>query len=656
MEIYRFGRFELDAERGELTRAGRRLPLQGQPLALLSLLLRRYPETVTRDEIRQALWPPHVHVEFSNSLNAAVSRLRDVLGDSASNPRFVETVPRKGYRFIAPVDAQLDAREAETPSASSVDVPETVEAPSPPTPVHPRRRRLTLLAMSLLPLLLLIGMTAWRAWQEKMYDDMLDADRIASQEASAHTEPQSLRLAVLPITTLSSEPDQDFIGDGLTEELIARLGALQPRRLAVIARTSVMPYKGKDVGLQEIARDLSVDHVLEGSLRQQGNTALITVRLVRVADQTQLWQRQFERRLIDFFDLQREIADDVAESLRLQWFGGPADGPQRETDVAEAYELYLLGQYQLQQRLPSSFEAALASFRRAAELDPDYPSAHAGIAQVWILAGIFDAVLPQQAAEEADAAIDRVLALDPDHDMGLLGRAYIRFVFQRQWHDAEEDFRRVLERSPNLSVAHESYAQYLLSQGRFDESLASLQRALDLDPMSLVLRTEQCWHLFYARRFDDAVTRCREALAMDADFLHAQDNLKWVLIRAGREAEAVDAFLRLLELEGDTGDVLDHYRGVAEASGLRGMLQQTIAYRRSVAAEDIERVVPYDMALDAAAVGDVDLALTWLERSMARKETDLVFLAVDPRLDVLRQNPRFERLLRDTKLPPIAVP
>lgn len=638
MEIYRFGLFELDVEGNELRRSGRRLPLQVQPFALLVLLLRRAGDVVHRDEIRQTLWPPDVHVEFDNSLNAAVSRLRDLLGDAAANPRFIATVPRRGYRFIAPVEVSGAPADQQVPEPSA-----GAESSRPSKPPW---------LLGVLGLSAALAVLVWIAMAASRGDPRGEVGRsLSNGEEKATAASPPMRLAVLPITTFGSAADQDHIGDGLTEELIGRLGTLKPQRLAVIARTSVMPYKGEKVGVSEIGSALAVDYLLEGSLRRQDDLVLVTVRLIRVVDQTQLWQRQFERRLIDFFSLQRQISEEVAASLALELLDAPTS-PTHATTDPQAYELVLKGQYLLAQRTFEGLQQGLAAFEEAVRRDPQYIAAHLGVAQAWILLGVFDAVLPQQAKVQASAAVDEILRLDANHYGGLLGRAYLRFVFERRWQEAEADFLEVLRLAPNFSEAHQAYAEFLLSQGRFDESQAALSRALELDPLSRVLRAEQCWHAFYARRFDAAIARCRQALEMDRDFLHGQDNLKWVLIRAGREAEAIDAFLRLLVLEGESPATVEHFRRVADDGGIQAMLEQTIAYRLERAAVDVESVVPYDMALDAATAGRHDLAIEWLRRSFQRQETDLVFLGVDPRFDGLRQDPRFQALLAEAQIPP----
>jgi tetratricopeptide (TPR) repeat protein len=350
---------------------------------------------------------------------------------------------------------------------------------------------------------------------------------------------------------------------------------------------------------------------------------------------------------VDFLALQRTISEDVAASLALQLLDAPSEDVEpAEVPDAEAYELFLEGQFLLNQRTAQSIEKALDVFARAAELDPELVPVQVGIAEGWILAGAFDAVLPRQAEERAMAAVDRVLELEPGNSAGLLARAYVRFAFGWRWQEAEADFLAVLERSPNFSEAHQAYAGLLLSQGRYDEALAQLAKARNLDPMSLVLRTDRCWYLFYARRFEAAASACRETLELDPGYVHAQDNLKWILIRAGREDEAVEAFLRLLALEGESEATVQRFRRVAERSGLQGMLEKTIRYRSERAAVDPDSVVPYDQALDAAAAGHRQLALEWLGKSFARRETDLMFLAVDPRFDSLRQEPTFKDLLR----------
>ncbi|HXV64876.1 MAG TPA: winged helix-turn-helix domain-containing protein [Vicinamibacteria bacterium] len=591
--LFRFGLFELDRTRGELRREGRRVPIQDQPLRLLELLVERAGGTVGRDEIRNALWPETVHVDFEAGLNAAVRRLREALDDSATNPRYVATVPRRGYRFIAPVETSI---------ASS------------------RKRWPWLLAASVL----VVGVLA-----------------LAVRIFVAPAGP--IRVAVLPFENLSQDPSQDFLADGLTEELITELATKSSEQLAVIARTSVLPYKGRSKTAREVGAELDVDFLLEGSVRSDGKKLRIAARLVRGSDEASVWSADFERELDRLIATQREIASEVARAMAVRLVP-----EERKPPDAQAYELFLRGRFFLNQRSQDGFSAALSSFEAAVARDPSFAAGYVGLAETHALLGNYDFLEPADAYSAAIQPITRALELDPDLADAHLVLAYLKDAYQWDWEAAEREYRRAVESNPNLARAHHWLGGFLSSRGRHDEAIASTRRALELDPLSLIVHTELAWQLFFARRYEDAIEQCRRTIELDRDFLPAVDSLKWILIVAGRQEEAGEAFIRVMELEGESAESLAQARVALQEEGIGALLRRSVEATRARPA--------YDVAIDYATLGEVDRALEWLERAYAKGETDLADIRVDPRLDPLRQRAAFEEIAKRVESPrPFAI-
>ncbi|HSF16715.1 MAG TPA: tetratricopeptide repeat protein [Vicinamibacteria bacterium] len=591
--LFRFGLFELDRTHGELRREGRRMPIQDQPLRLLELLVERAGRTVNRDEIRRALWPETVHVDFEAGLNAAVRRLREALDDSATNPRYVATVPRRGYRFIAPV---------ETSNASS------------------GKRWPWLLAASVL----VVGLAA-----------------LTVRVLLAPERP--IRVAVLPFENLSQDPSQDFLADGLTEELITELATKSSEQLAVIARTSVLPYKGRSKTAREVGAELDVDFLLEGSVRSDGRKLRIAARLVRGSDEASVWSADFERELDQLIATQKEIASEVARAMAVRLVP-----EERKPPDTQAYELFLRGRFFLNRRSQDGFSSALASFEAAVARDPSFAAAYAGLAETYALLGNYDFLEPAEAYSLAIQPITRALELEPDFADAHLVLAYLKDAYQWDWEAAEREYRRAIEVNPNLARAHHWLGGFLSSRGRHEEAIASTRKALDLDPLSLIVRSELAWQLFFARRYEEAIEQSRRTIELDRDFLPAVDSLKWILIAAGRHEEAGEAFIRVMELEGDSAESLAQARVTLQEEGIGGLLRGSVETSRARPA--------YDVAIDYAALGEVDRALEWLERACDKGETDLADIRVDPRLDPLRHHSVFEEIAKRVDAPrPVAI-
>ncbi len=603
---YRFGVFELDLRNGELRREGRRVRLQEKPGRALAALLEAGGELVTREELRDRLWPPGTHVEFEAGLHAAINRLREVLRDSADAPRFIETIPRRGYRFLAPI--------------------EVVAAP-PSRPSTPAR------SLRILVGLAVIAVTVAASWMTARFlgPDGPDEER--------------LRLLVLPFEYLEADAPDHFT-DGLTEEMITRLGGMRPDLLGVIARTTSMQYRGTDRSAARIGRELDVDYLLEGRVRRDGERIRISVQLVATADQTPIWTGAFDEPLRDILTVQDNVARRVASALAIELL---ADGSHVGPVEPAAWEAHARGRHFLERRTKDGFYRALEEFDRALEIDPGWAPAWVGRADSYVLLGNYDFIRPTEAFPAAEAAVQRALELDPGLAAAHTTLGMIRHAHDWDWPGAEREFRRALEANPASVRAHHWYAVHLTSMGRHEEAVRHLEEARRIDPLSSIVHSEIGWRRFYARRYDDAIAALEQTLVLDPGFVVAHDNLNWVYFVTGDIERCLAHKLRVAELEGAAPGELQALREAVDRDGWRAVRRAGIPSDDEVAAAGY--ISPYDLALEWTAVGEPARALPWLLRSCAEREIDLTMLDVDPRIDPLRTEPGFAEVQRCVGLP-----
>ena len=475
------GLYEIDLSEGQISRQGRPVPLQEQPFRLLAMLLDRPGELVSREEIQARLWPADTYVSFDEGLNTAVRKLRVVFQDSADNPRFIQTVPRRGYRFIAPVTevAELPAATGKEamPVASDdgLSVPasaETAARPKHHDSVRPTRRKAS-------KLLLVAGLVCLAILAAVLYLARIRPPRAVRNSARS-------MLVILPFQNLSGDPAQEYFSDGLTEETIADLGQLSPTHLGVIARTSSMAYKHTDKTIGEIGRELNADYVLEGSVRRENERVRITAQLIRVSDQTHLWAQSYDARSLgDVIDLQNAIGRAIADQVRVQI------APQYQTDAARshpqnpaAYDLYLQGRFYWNQRTPASLFKSIDLFQRSIAADPNFAQAYAGLADAYNIGSIIGAMSSLEGSPRARAAAARALELDPSISdaHAALGMEMSHYEFDLP--AAKMEFQKALELNPNSAYAHLFYSgAYLMPMGLRTEAIAEMKKALELDPL-----------------------------------------------------------------------------------------------------------------------------------------------------------------------------
>ncbi len=620
----RFGLFQLDPTTGELLRDGRRVRLQEQPLRVLILLLERPGELVTRDELRQRLWPGETFVDFDDGLNVAVKKLRFALGDSSENPTFIETLPKRGYRFIAPVTpVNGQAVAPAEPAKTEVDTRERRSEKS--AAKHTTRNWKLFVALAAA---LLAALAAYFQWRQ----------------SPGRPAAGKLMLAVLPFENLTGDPAQDYFSDGLTEEMISRLGGLDPHRVGVIARASVMHYKHNRQPLVRIGRELGVQYVLEGSVRRDSEKVRVTAQLIQVKDQTHLWARHYDRELKDLLALQSEIAQEIAEEIQLT-LGGHQSAFLHSAEWPhnyEAYDLYLKGQYSLNKRTDTGFEQAVAFFQQATAKEPNYARAYAGLAHAYQLIADYGTRPPQDFMSKARAAALKALDIDPSLPEAHTALALILQSHDWDWQSAEKEFRRAIELNPNYATAHHWYAEHLMWLGRFDEALQESEQARQLDPLSLIIAADNGAILYYSRQHDRAIEKLRSVLEVNPDFPRA-----FLIVAAYAERGKVTEALAFVEAHRPQISTPYYWAFLAQVYGRNGQveparhaLDELLKLHRRAAID------PAMLAWACAETAENDQALRWLEKAYEQHSNRLAGLKVNPVFDTVRSDPRFQDLMR----------
>ena len=606
----RFGVFELDPSTGELRKNGLLLKLQPQPIKVLTLLASQAGEVVTRDKLKEALWGEDTFVDFEQGLNSCIRQIRNVLADDPDTPRYIQTVPRQGYRFIAHV----------------MPVHGSAAGAAPATQVQTPHRTWLWFALGILVV------TAALAW---VYFARGKSPTIAT------APPGRVMLAVLPFENYSADRERDYMADGLTEEMIAQLGSREPERLGVIARTSAMKYKGARVGIDQIGKELGVDYVVESSIRSEGDRIRITAQLIRVRDQTHLWARSYEREIKDVLQVESDVANEIARQIGYMASQQPARQRERAVSV-EAHEDYLKGRYYWTQRTEDGLRAAIEHFQKAVALQPDYAQAYAGLADSYIMLANWGFVPGSEAYPRAKAAAGKALEIDDQLAEAQTSLAYATFLFDRDWSGTEQGFKRAIDLAPNYATAHHYYSIYLMTAGRHADAQAEIRRAQELDPLSLIINSVVGWLYYEGRRYDLAIQQCQKTAQMDPSYYPSLLDLGAVYLRTGDTSNALIQFERARTIAGDKAVVLGY---IAQAQALAGHKRQAREILlRLERAHDPHFVSDWDLALIYAALGEKEKAVTHLETAVDQHTGWVVLIGVEPALDTLRSEPRFKAL------------
>lgn len=616
----RFGLFEVDLESGELTRQGKRVRLQEQPFQLLAILLERPGELVSREELHARLWP-QTTIDFDHGVNKAIGKIREALGDSATNPLFIETVARRGYRFLAEV-AVVERREA-TPLEAEPEV----KISGPAVGASPGKRSAFSTSWYLAAVaLLLLGGLIWRL----------------SPEATTVRPIRSL--AVLPLENISDDRSQDYFADGMTEELITELGRI--KGLRVISRTSVMTYKNARKSLAEIARELKVDAVLEGSVLRAGERVRITSQLIDLPADKHLWAQSYEGELSETLNLQSRVARDVAQQIEAN-----LNLPETQTGAvdAAAYEAYLKGRFHWNRRTAQDLKIAVDYFKRSIQAAPKFAKAHSGLADAYALMGDWEyaAMPPQDAYAQAKASALNALSLDPTLGEAHTSLAFIEDLYGWNWHRAEAEYQRSIELNPGYATTHQWYGWHLIVTGRPDDGLAELRRAQSLDPLSLIVGADLADALCIAGRFDEAVQQSKSVLSLDPNFAIGHFMLGQALTQKKEFSKAIEEFKVAIQLAGHSPTFDANLAVALAASGQRDEAIKIADELRSKA----EQLASADanIALIYVALGDDNQAMAYLSKAYDKRFNPSILLR--PGWDRLRADVRFKQLLEKIGLP-----
>jgi TolB-like protein/DNA-binding winged helix-turn-helix (wHTH) protein/Tfp pilus assembly protein PilF len=622
--ILRFDSFELDLQAGELRKRGIRLRLQGQPVQVLGILLQSAGNLVTREELRSQLWSADTFVDFDHSLHNAVARIREVLGDSADTPKYIETLPRRGYRFIGRIE-EVAAPWTE-PENSLARVPPAALA-KPPAPGS--RFLVTLAACAVL------GLAAWMTWQH------------FSAKGAA---PVIHSLAVLPLQNFSGDPAQEYFADGMTEELITELSRIHA--IKVISRTSIMEYKGTKKHLPQIARELGVDGILEGSVRREGDQVRITVQLLDGPNDRHVWSEDYQREMRGILDLQRDMAQAIARQIRIEVT--PQQQARANSGRAvnpEAYEAYLRGRSYITSAplTPQDLKTAQPYFEEAIRKDPSFALGYVGLADCFVYLAIFHQISPASAVGPARAALRQAMELDDGIGEAHATLAMLDWLQDWDWAGAEREFDTAIALAPSFGCAHLVRGYFLAWQGQRSEALAEIARSGQLDPGYSFAASESKVHLL-ARDYDGLLTASRKELAANPKEWFGHYFLATAYEGTGRRSEAIPEYQKAFEMSNDAQYALAALGHAYAATGRRAEAENILQELEQKAKGEF--VSPYLIATVHAGLGDKDQAFVFLEKAYAEKSWDLALeLQSDLRIDNLRSDPRFRDLSRRLNFP-----
>ncbi|HET9409886.1 MAG TPA: tetratricopeptide repeat protein [Candidatus Sulfotelmatobacter sp.] len=603
----RFGAFEADLHAGELRKHGIRIRLQQQPFLVLAEMLEHPGELVTRENLQKKLWPENTFVDFDHGLNKAVSKIRDALGDSAEGPRFVETVARRGYRFLAEVKPVEGAVSSNAGNAS--------------------RKWFQ-------PFLNWKGLVGVLVLAVAIFAAIL--------QLRGHRPPHIRSLAVLPLDNLAGDQSQDYFADGMTDELITDLGQISALR--VISRTSVMPYKKSGKPLLEIAKELGVDAVVEGSVLRSGDRVRITAQLIDAAQDKHLWAQSYEGALGDTLALQSDVARAIADEIRIELNSQEEAALRNVRPVApQAYDAYLKGRFFWNKRTADGLKAAVDYFNQAIEEDPNYARAYSGLADTYALLGDWQyaVMTPKQAFPLAKAAATKALNLDSSLGEAHNSLAFCLDGFDWNFASAETEFRRAIELNPGYATAHHWYAWHLSLLGHNKEAIDEMKKAQSLDPLSLIINADLAELLLIAHLDDESIQQSRRTLELDANFALAHNQLGQALLRKGLQNDAVLELQAAVRLSGGSPICTANLARAYALSGEKSHAEQLLADLKRQSSPGYSR--SSEIAMVYAALGDGDQAMNWLEKGFEDRFNPGVLLR--PGFDSLRSDPRFQNLL-----------
>jgi TolB-like protein/DNA-binding winged helix-turn-helix (wHTH) protein/Flp pilus assembly protein TadD len=615
--IVRFGLFELDVVSGELRKQGLKVRLPDQPLQILMLLLEHPGEVITREALRQRLWHTDTFVDFDTGLNSAMKKLRDALAESAETPRFIETLPRRGYRFIAG-QPEVVMRGPDRPPEGPLARPSRI-----------RLRRRLIAAGAVAAVVAALGIAGW--WQ-----------RVSRGAGLGAASTQIKSIAVLPFENLSGDVAQDYFVDGMTDALITNLAQIGSVR--VISRTSAMQYKHAKKPLPQIARELNIDAVVEGAVVRVGDRVRITAQLIHAQTDRHLWAQTYERELRNVLALQADVAGAIANAVQAGVRPEERRRPTRFQAVHPgAYDEYLRGRFYWSNRSPESLLQAAEHFQRAIESDPTYAPAYSGLSDTYRLFDLMGLAAPRECMPKAKAAARKALAIDDTLAEAHASLAGVLYRYDWDWERAEKEFQRSLELDPNYAEVHRGYGVYLLTLRRHDEALTALQRAVELSPLSAVINIELAHALRRLERYDDAIGRMHKTLEIDPNFFRGYVELALTHLQLGDTPRAVSELQRAAALSPEFVSPLPWLGYAYGAAGRRPQAVKVLAELENLSQRHY--VSPQSFAVVHLGLGQKQQTLGFLEKAYEERAFEILGFS-GPLFDLLHNEPQFRDLLR----------
>jgi DNA-binding winged helix-turn-helix (wHTH) protein/TolB-like protein/Flp pilus assembly protein TadD len=643
-ENYEFDHFRIDAKHRFLMRDGEVLQLKPKVFDTLMVLVESAGRIVTKDELMQAVWGDTIVEE--NNLTHNISVLRKVLGENRGDHRYILTIPGRGYRFVADVKAlngesthlvMAKFSRSEILIGDETHIDDIANGES--EPVKANRRPATARTLTGLLIVVAILVVSGLAY---VYIRNINKRNELTGLSAVRT------LAVLPFKSIGAGGEDEYLQVGIVDALITRLSHVQ--RIAVKPTGAVRKYTAADQDPANAGRELGVDAVLNGSVQKAGDRIRVIVQLVNVRDGSALWGETFDEKIADIFTVQDRISEHVSAALTLTLSKAEKDRlTRRETSSAEAYQLYLKGRYYWNKRTQETAKKAIEYFQQSIDLDPNYALAYAGIADSYIILGVYTGLPPQEAFPKAKAMAQKALQLDESLAEAHTALAYVKFRYEWDWSGAEAEYRRAIELNPNYATAYQWASLNLAAVGRLDEAISQMRRAEELDPLSPIINSNMEWVLYLARRNDDGIAHCGKTLEIDPSFFATHKYLGLLYVQKGMYEQAIAEYLKAKDLSPDDYHIVALIGHAYALLGKRDKARTALLDLKEMAKQ--KYIQPWSIALIYTALGEKDQALAWLEKAYQDRSSYMVYLKVEPMLDSLRSDSRFGDLLRRMELP-----
>jgi TolB-like protein/DNA-binding winged helix-turn-helix (wHTH) protein/Flp pilus assembly protein TadD len=617
---FRFDQFEFDFETGELRKGGSKVRLQGQPIQVLAILLQSAGNLVTREELRNRLWKTDTFVDFDHGVHNAIARIREALGDSVQKPTYIETLPRRGYRFVGAVE------EVQPLVLAAVNGAEPNQAVIPTVTVatSPGRSRRLLLGLCTG---CVVAVAAWAGWHEMRM-------RI----------PPPRSIAVLPLRNLSGDASQEYFADAMTEELITELS--RSPGLRVISHTSVREYRDTKKHLPQISRELNAEDIVEGSVLREGDQVRVTVQLLDAPNDRHIWSDDYERPLHNVLNLQREVAEGIAQQIRVKLAPEQTRVSTARTVDPAAYDAYLRGRFYVNSffSAPQSLNTAAEFFEQALRLEPEFPPAYAGLAETYITMGRFRSLSPQAVYRLATESSRKALELDQTNGEAHMILAWLSWQYDRDPVAAERGFNETIDLAPSYDCAHAYHALFLAWRQRPDGALAELTRSRELNPGLSFATVESAIYL-QLRDYPALVEASRKGVASDPAGWMEHYFLGVGYESLGKSTDAIPEYQKAIMISGGDQDATAALAHVYAVLGRNADAERVLRTLQIRSKESY--VSPYLVATIYAGLGEKAAAFKFLEEAYRQRSPDLVwYLKADPRIDNLRAEPQFQSLLQ----------